>query len=102
MNVRVARPDRPKIVPAFVVQTVDQEVERTMYGWDKQGKKTQRTVKEPYGFKVSFPVKGHSIRVRTVEDLRRLGFDQTIPLVDTRNDDDEPVGYLDNHILEKA
>lgn len=97
-NVRVAAPQRQRIVPAFVVKKLDGTVERTLIQFDKEGKKYNKQVKVDAGYLVSFPSKGHSIRVKNAEELRRLGFDQTIPLIDDSNDDDDVLGYIPNSV----
>ena len=98
-SVQIAQPARQRIVPAFVVQELDGEVERELVPKDeKSGKLVRRSVKVPAGYMVSFPTKGHSIRVRTVADLERLGFDKTIPLVDAETDNDDVVGEIANNV----
>lgn len=97
-NVSVAAPMRQRIVPAFVVKKLDGQVEHTVIQFDKEGKKHDKVVKVDAGFMVSFPSKGHSIRVRSVDELKRLGFDKTVPLVDDGSENDDVVGYIDNNI----
>lgn len=97
-NVRIAQPERRKIVPAFIVQKLEGKVEHTVYGFDAKGKKKETTSEIDAGFMVSFPAKGHSIRIRTPADLKRLGFDQTIPLVDANSDNDDVEGEIPNLI----
>lgn len=98
MNTRVAAPTKQKIVPSFTVTRLEGKIKRTIHGWDGKGEKTEKTVEEPAGYLVKFPVKGHSIRVGSDKELARLGFDQTIPLVDANSDDDDPVGEIPNNI----
>lgn len=98
MAIHVASPQKQKIVPAFVVKELEGKVKRVIHGWDGKGEKTEKVVEEPAGFLVTFPVKGHSIRVSSVKELERLGFDQTIPLVDANSDDDDPVGEIPNYV----
>lgn len=98
-GVQVARPNQPRIVPAFTVQELSGETEHTIYSKDeKTGKLVAKTVKRPAGYMVAFPTKGHSIRIRTAADLKRLGFDQTIPLVDANSDNDDVMGEVPNHV----
>lgn len=95
---RAARPSERKIVPAFIVRELDGKVKRVLHGWDAKGNKTVKEVEVPAGFEVRFPAKGHSIRVRNVDELRRLGFDQTIPLVDANAEEDDVEGYMPNSV----
>lgn len=97
-NVQIAAPARQRIVPAFVVQKLEGTVERTMIVFDKEGRKQEKVVKVDAGYLVSFPAKGHSIRVRDVAELKRLGFDKTIPLVDANGDNDDVFGDIPNPI----
>lgn len=97
-NVSIAAPARQRIVPAFVVTKLEGQVERTVIQFDKEGKKYAKTVKVDAGFLVSFPSKGHSIRVRNADELKRLGFDKTVPLVDDGSENDDVVGYMPNSI----
>jgi hypothetical protein len=98
MSMRIAAPNRVKIVPAFTVEKLEGERERTMIVFDKEGKRQEKLVKEPAGYLVKFPTKGHSIRVRNMEELKRLGFDRTIPLVDANSDDDDVLGDMPNTV----
>lgn len=97
-RVSVAAPQRQRIVPAFMVQKLEGHVERTVIQFDKEGKKYDKTVKVDAGYLVSFPSKGHSIRVKDAAELKRLGFDKTIPLVDDGAENDDVVGHMPNHI----
>lgn len=101
-NIRIAQPTQRKIVPAFVVQKLDGEVERTIIGKDSKGARKETTVKVPAGYLVSFPTKGHSIRVLTEAALKRLGFDQTIPLVDAGSDNDDILGEMPNAVAARG
>lgn len=96
MSVRIAAPQQPKLKPAFKVEELEGTREVTLHGFDTKGRKTIKTVEVPAGFLVTF-AKGHSIRVANEEELHRLGFDQTIPLVDV-DGDDEPQGMVSNPI----
>lgn len=95
-GIRVAAPSQKRIVPAFMVKKLEGMVERTMIVFDKEGRRKEKLVQQDAGYLVSFPTKGHSIRVKDMADLRRLGFDRTIPLVDAENDDDDAVGEIPN------
>lgn len=97
-NVSVAAPARQRIVPAFVVKKLDGQVEHTVIQFDKEGKKHDKIVKVDAGYLVSFPSKGHSIRVRNADELKRLGFDKTVPLVDDGSENDDIVGYMPNSV----
>ncbi len=94
-NVRVAQPTKQRVRPAFTVQKLDGKRKKDIITIDAKGKRTPQTVDVDAGYLVSFP-KGHSIRVATDDDLRRLGFDRTIELVDMESD--EVVGVMPNPI----
>lgn len=98
MSVQVAAPARQRIVPAFVVRKLPGTVEREVITFDKEGKRTTRLVKVDAGYEVSFPAKGHSIRVKNDAELKRLGFDKTVPLVDDGAEHDDVVGYMPNSV----
>lgn len=70
-----------EIRPRFEVHPLEGEVEREKFSKDKEGKLIKKTFKEPGGFMVYFP-NGASMRVRTKEELERLGFAEPAPLVD--------------------
>lgn len=97
-NLSIAAPARQRIVPAFVVQKLEGQVERTVIQFDKEGRKHDKIVKVDAGYMVSFPSKGHSIRVRNKEELKRLGFDRTVPLVDDGSENDDVVGYMPSNV----
>lgn len=97
-DVRIARPNGPRIVPAFTVQKLEGKVSRTMIKFDSKGQKKEEVVEVDAGYLVKFPAKGHSIRVRNAAELKRLGFDRTIPLVDDNSEDDEAVGSMPNSV----
>lgn len=99
-SIAVARPHVPKVVPAFVVEKLEGKVKSPMIQFDKDGKKHDVLVEKDAGYMVSFPAKGHSIRIPDAHELKRMGFDQTIPLVDTARgmSGDDPVGEIDNPI----
>lgn len=98
MATMIARPNGPKYVPAFVVKKLEGKVSRTMITTDSKGNRQEKVVEVDAGYMVSFPAKGHSIRVRDAKDLKRLGFDKTIPLVDQNTDDDDTFGEIPNSI----
>ena len=86
-NTQVARAPVPNVLPAFTVTKIPGKVDHIIHTFKKDGGGIEtKTVKEDGGFMVHFPIKGNSIRVRTISDLKRLGFDQTIPMVDSRYD----------------
>lgn len=97
MNTRIAAPQKMRIVPAFMVQKLEGKYTRTLIQFDKEGKKHDKQVEVDAGYLVSFPMKGHSIRVKDAKELERLGFDQTIPLVDD-GDNDDVHGFIPNTI----
>lgn len=94
-DVRVAAPARNAPQPAFTVRKLEGEVERSIFFYDEKGKRQTKKAKEPIGYVVSFS-KGHSIRIKNDAELARLGYDQTIPLVDAN---DDVHGYLPNNIF---
>lgn len=102
-GVRIGRVNRPMPVPAFIVEAKDETVVRTIITLDENAKRTEKQVKEPFGYLVTIPAKGmngrpHSVRVRNDAELKRLGLDQAVPLLNPDSDDDEVVGYVDNPI----
>lgn len=97
-NISVAAPPKQQIVPAFVVRKLEGTVERPLIQFDKEGRKHEKMVKVDAGYLVSFPAKGHSIRVKDAAELKRLKFDQTVPLVDAGADHDDVLGYMPNNI----
>lgn len=73
------------IKPRYEVEAVDETVIETHYVRE-DGRNVEKEVEVPYGFNVYFPA-GHSIRVRTDEELRRLGFDSPAELIDEETGD---------------
>ncbi len=98
MSLQVAAPNQRRIVPAFTVRKLDGKVERPMIKFDSKGKKHEEIVKVDAGYLVSFPTKGHSIRVKDAAELKRLGFDRTIPLVEDGTDNDDVLGFIPNSV----
>lgn len=84
--------------PAYQVRKLLGEVERTIYTRNEKTKRLDRTVvKEPagfmlYGMKKQRGKTVNSIRVRSVQDLVRLGVSDNIPLI---NDQGEVVGSVE-------
>jgi hypothetical protein len=78
------------IKPRYEVHKLEGDVEVTVFVKNDDGKlvKEQRT--QPAGYMVYFP-NGASIRVRTEEELKRLGFDIDAPLVDMVSGEVVPV-----------
>lgn len=99
MSIRIAQAQQQTVKPAFVVQKLEGDHERPICKIDKEGKIVRTTVKETGGYLVSFPIKGNSIRVRNEQELKALGFDKTVPLVDAAGDD-EVVGEIPNNVNE--
>ncbi len=96
-GVRMARPARAQFKPAFTVRKLDGKRKKIVHGFDAKGNRTEKEVEVDAGFLVEFPIKKQSIRVSNEAELKRLGFDQTIPMHrDDDSDDDDPVGYADN------
>lgn len=75
------------IKPRYEVEKVDEMVIET-HVVRENGRNVEKEVEVPYGFNVYFPA-GHSIRVRTEEELHRLGYDTPAELID---EDGEVVG----------
>ena len=73
------------IKPRYEVEFVDETVTETHYV-RKDGRNEETQVEVPYGYNVYFPA-GHSIRVRTDAELKRLGFDKPAELVDEETGD---------------
>lgn len=97
LQAQVAAPQVPKHVPAFVVHELQGKRKVTKYRRNPETKTTESyQVEEPAGYMVSFP-KGHSIRVRNLDELKRLGFDpsNTVPLLD---EEGEVRATIPNHI----
>lgn len=90
-NIRIARPEAAKHVPAFTVRKLEGTRTRTVRSFGKSGI-VVKEVEVDGGYLVTFP-KRHSIVVDEA-DLVRLGFDKTIPLL--ADDIDDPVGYIPN------
>lgn len=98
MAQRMAAPNRPKYKPAFTVEKLDGKRDHTLIVYNGKGEKEEKLVKEDAGFLVRFPIKGASMRVRDEKELKRLGFDQTIPVINEDGDDDEALTYLPNSV----
>ena len=97
-NMRVAAPQRQRIKPAFTVQKLEGKRKMTIIGRDAKGARTEKEVERDAGYLVTLS-KGHSLRVANDAELKRLGFDQTIPLIDDSDSgDDEAVGFINNPI----
>lgn len=88
----VEAPPEKKVKPAFIVKELSGTVTRTIFTFDAKGQKQSKTVEVPAGYMVKFPHKGHSICVASKEELIRLGFDRTVPLL---NAEGEAVGEVD-------
>jgi len=75
--------------PQYVVQKLEGTRKHIVSKIDtknKDGGFIQKEVNEPAGYMVFFP-NGSSIRVRTDEELRRLGFDSPALLIDMDSGD---------------
>jgi hypothetical protein len=81
-----------QVAPKFEVEDVsDREFTRTIAQWDAKGKKlSYKEKKEKGGYMVYFP-QGHSIHVRSKEEMKRLGFDRAPNLVDLESGEEMPV-----------
>ena len=74
----------------------DGKVSRIHYKWDEKARKFKEvTVKEDAGFMVYTP-NGTSTRIRTKEELQRLGYDREPELVDM--DSGETMGPADTSL----
>jgi|TARA_Y100001951_G_scaffold78352_1_gene65875 hypothetical protein len=71
----------PQIKPQYIVQKLDGKRKRTVASPAKKGGFDYKDVEEPAGYMVFFP-SGSSIRIRTDDELKRLGFDSPANLVD--------------------
>lgn len=91
----VARPLKEQYRPAFTVKKLDGKRTEELITWDNKGQKQVKLVEVDAGYMV-YMRNGHSIRVRDEANLKRLGFDQTIPLVD---DEGESVAEIPNLII---
>ena len=87
-----------KVRPAFTVEPFSGDYFRTVVKKTEKGL-VQEQVKSEGGYMVHFPKDNHSIHVTTDEELRRLGFDQAVPIV---NDDGDAVGVIPNPIATTA
>ena len=89
------------IKPRYEVEFVDEEVTEKHFVRE-DGRNVEKEVQVPYGYNVYFPA-GHSIRVRTEDELRRLGYDVPAELID---EDGEVVGTtqqsLKKHVQRRA
>lgn len=92
----VAAPAKQRVRPAFMAQKLEGQVEREVISFDQKGKKVVNKVKVDAGYLVT-TARGNSLRVWTDEDMKRLGFDQNIPLVDFEHDG-EVVGAIPNPV----
>ena len=69
------------IKPRFEVEDRTDEVVKVPQMKREDGRNVEHEVEESYGWHVYFPA-GHSMRVRTRDELRTLGFDQAPDLID--------------------
>lgn len=84
------------IKPRYEVEAVDSTmIERRLTRVD--GRNVEEDVKVPYGYNVYFPA-GHSMRVATDEELKRLGFDRPAELI---NEDGDTVGSTAHQSLKR-
>ena len=73
------------IKPRYEVEKVDEMVTETRLVRE-DGRNVEKKVEVPFGFMVYFPA-GHSIRVKTEEELKRLGYDGPAELIDEETGD---------------
>ena len=108
--------EQSSIQPRYEVEQVDEMVTRTLTRFEHQrdedgkiirgkGHFVYEEIEEPFGYMVYFP-SGHSLRVRTTEELRRLGFHKQAGLVDMETGEvikpDEEVLSLKDRVLRKT
>ena len=76
------------VKPEFEVEILEgtETITRSFY---KDGTFTQKEEKVPKGYMVYFP-SGHSIRIRSMTEMRRLGFDQSPNLIDMESGEQIP------------
>lgn len=101
MTVSVAAPNTPQVKPAFIVQKLEGKRTKEISSLDDEGKIVKKTVEVDAGFMVSFPIKGNSIHVADEAELKRLGFDKTIPLLKGDGSDETVLGHAPNDVLTK-
>ncbi len=72
-----------RVKPAFTVTKLSGEVDHKVHIFDKKENKIKsKTIKKPAGYLVKF-AKGHSIRCRDDEHLKRVGAGlKFVPLID--------------------
>jgi hypothetical protein len=89
-----ALPPQAKVRPAFTVERLSGTVPHRVHIFDKETNRIKsKIVQEPAGFLVKF-YKGHSIRCRDEDHLRRVGAGLSlIPLLD---DEGETKGVMPN------
>lgn len=95
-QVYIPKPEQARIRPAYTVQKLDGKRKVAVYEFTKDGKRAERIKEVDAGYLVTF-LRGHSIRV-SEDDLVRLGFDQTVPLVDGEGYD-EAVGHIPSNVM---
>lgn len=95
----VALPPEKVIKPAFIVKKLEGTREQEIISFDAKKGKLVTKVEVDAGYLVKFPHKGHSIRVANEKELARLGFDQTVPLL---NGEGDVMGEIENGIMENA
>ena len=83
----------PNVKPAYIVQRIEGKVDHTTAKPKETGGFEYSKKKEPGGYMVYLP-NGDSLRVRTDDELKRLGFDSPANLVDM--DSGEIVGSMNN------
>lgn len=80
---------------AYVVVPIEGTVHRPVHLWKKGKGVTVQNVEEPGGYLVYFP-RGHVVRIRTKEDLRRYRLNMIPKIVNLQglNDPNSPIGRL--------
>ena len=83
---------------AYVVVDLHQTVgtvKREVTTWTKKDGLKRKMVEEPAGYLVYFP-RGHVIRCKDKEELRRYGLDRQPPIINLQglNDPNSPIGRM--------
>lgn len=85
-----AAPKQDKYRPAFTVEKLDGTYTKLIYEKTDTGLVSKEVTRER-GYLVTF-LKGHSIHVETMEELKRLELSNVVPIHDTSSDEEDEVG----------
>lgn len=80
---------------AYVVRQLEGKVQREVTTWTKDKGLVQKMVEQPAGFMVYFP-RGHVLRFKSVDELKRYQLDQPPQIVNLGglNDPNSPLGKM--------